>query len=67
MMACCCANPACMVNGCQIAAQYRYAPYATPPKDNYTYVPQPLTADDVRRLIREELDAAKAKALKETA
>jgi hypothetical protein len=67
---CACANPACMVNGCQIAGGYRNpAPHAAPafvptvkfaPQTSNTDFAQcrpslPVTEDDVRRVIRDEL------------
>lgn len=74
MKACSCANPKCMEFGCQIIATAKLAevPRAAPtswpevawpvpqePHPKLRYVPQPLTEEDVRRIIREELARAK--------
>ncbi len=63
MFVCSCSNPACQVNGCQIAAGMRqqcyYALWNVPPVQTRFYAnpAPPLTADDIRRIVREELAA----------
>lgn len=63
MMFCACANPACMVNGCQIAKGYRqeYAPNADPHRIGQAtpLPPAQLTPEDIRRIVREELERQK--------
>lgn len=60
MFVCCCANPICMVNGCQQAAQYR-RDYTIQPQST-TLIPatQPtvISADELQRLIREAVREA---------
>lgn len=61
MIPCSCANPACLVNGCQIARSYRdqYAPNTDPHRIGQAVPAPSLTPDDVRRILREELERAK--------
>lgn len=71
MTVCCCASPDCMANGCSIQrglqqpAQMWPPTACNPPPMGYaTGVPMPvitLTAEDVRRIVREELDRDRAK------
>ena len=60
MMVCCCSSPACMVNGCQQAAQYRnqYAPNTDPHRIGQATPVPTLTPDDIRRIVREEIERA---------
>lgn len=64
MIACSCSSPDCVVNGCAQARKLR---------ENYPYrdwqerfQPTPLTAEDVRRIIREELARLQPHATPET-
>lgn len=54
-LVCCCANPSCMVNGCQQARALRENAAFTNPPLGKTYPAAPLTEEDVRRILREEL------------
>ena len=65
MNICCCSNPACQVNGCQNAAIVRNK-LILPIVDTQNPVrPLPdlwqkmLTEDDVRRIVREEMNKLK--------
>lgn len=52
---CSCASPECLENGCILRRRYSQAdPYHVVA----TWPPAPLTADDVRRIVREELARA---------
>lgn len=61
---CCCSNPDCQVNGCAQARlqrlQYSFPPELTPAIPTpYTPPPaKPLTEEDVRRIVREEIARA---------
>lgn len=61
-LVCSCASEVCAVMGCQRAAairqQYAYGTPPVPSLPNKTYPLQQLTADDVRRIVREELQRA---------
>lgn len=71
MFVCSCSNPACMANGCQRAASFgdmKSVDVAfVPPKYHFKRAPPPegvpaeykplLTEADVRRIIREEMQA----------
>lgn len=70
MLACSCANPACQVNGCQIAKGLRekcsaapalvpvFAPY-TVPTEGCKPIPA-LTEADIRRIVADEIAKALA-------
>lgn len=58
MFACCCSSPDCLVNGCAQARQYR-ARCADPLRFGHatpSFQPAPLTEEDVRRILREEIE-----------
>jgi hypothetical protein len=66
---CSCASPDCTVNGCARLRRYETQPIGvwpilsppdySPPPPARTYVPLPLTAEDVRRIVREEIERSK--------
>jgi hypothetical protein len=60
MFVCGCADPACQINGCRATKQFGQTEsskgYAEP-----VYQPSPITAEQVRQIVREEI----AKAIKE--
>jgi hypothetical protein len=59
MLACSCSNPACAVNGCAIANAQRQQYAAPDPLRQGQCVPVPnLTPDDIRRIVREEIERA---------
>ena len=56
---CCCANPDCMVNGCARVRQLQFKPLQEvhmPPMQWPIYTAPPLTAEEIRRIVREEID-----------
>lgn len=59
---CSCASPECLENGCVLRRRYSQAvlcPAVTKcPQLPSSAPPMPLTADDVRRIVREELARA---------
>ena len=62
---CMCASEDCQVNGCQRlrSLQTRYAqnpPFTQPVRDFGARVVTPITADEVRAIVREELRTALA-------
>ena len=70
MFVCGCANPACQVNGCQIANDLRNKhtpnPYANQWGGGSTFpLPQVITVEQIRQIVREELDARMSKIVKE--
>lgn len=65
MFACSCANPRCQVNGCMLARKYRDEDRQLPaplpqqlPPAQFHY-PQPWTEEDLRRIVREEVERVK--------
>lgn len=62
MFACSCSNPACQVNGCAIAKGYRQQYAAPDPLRVGQCTPVPtLTPEDIRRIVREEIERAQKK------
>ncbi len=59
MIACCCSNPGCHINGCmqvqRLQEQYGQRTWPVYP----TYQPVPPTLDQIREIIREEVQRAK--------
>lgn len=63
MIDCCCSSPYCVANGCQ-AARRQTPGVGIPAPGGWPFIAQdlakwaltsPLTADEVRRIVREEL------------
>ncbi len=65
MFVCGCANPACQVNGCQIANDLRNKHSPNPYPNQWggggpaVPLPQVITVEQIRQIIREELAAMK--------
>ena len=61
--ACSCANPACLVNGCQIANGYRVQNAPINPYPQVILMNQVTTVEQIRQIVREELEKNKGAAL----